>query len=289
MSHADGLIMSHANGLNVSHADRLNASHADGLVSHADGLVTHADGLIVSHADGLVDRTGGLAFENVAKTFTMHLRGGVRIGVLRDVSFTLGPGDCAVLAGPSGTGKSTILKMAYGNYRTEAGRILLRHGGTETDIARGDPRAVLTARRDTIGYVSQFLSVIPRVSALDLVAEAAREARRDDPEGLACDMLARLNLAERLWQLPPATFSGGERQRVNIAMSFVGRHPILLLDEPTASLDAENRDVVIALTREKLAEGCAILAIFHDGQVREALATRLIEVAGFAVPMEAAA
>ncbi len=230
-----------------------------------------------------------LTFETVAKTFTMHLRGGLRIGVLRDVTFALEPGDCAVLAGPSGTGKSTILKMAYGNYRSDAGRILLRHGGTEIDIAKGNPRDVLNARRDAIGYVSQFLSVIPRVSALDLVTEAGREAGREAPERLARDMLARLNLPERLWQLPPATFSGGEQQRVNIAMSFVGRHPILLLDEPTASLDAKNREVVIALTREKLAEGCAILAIFHDAEVREALASRLIDVSGFAVPMEEAA
>ena len=239
--------------------------------------------------DSVTPDTASLVFDGVDKTFTMHLRGGVRIGVLRDVSFRVDGGECAVLAGPSGTGKSTALKMAYGNYRAERGRIVVRHDGEETDIAAGTPRAILAARRRTIGYVSQFLSVIPRVGALDLVIEAAREAGRDAPERLARDTLDRLNLPDRLWPLPPATFSGGEQQRVNIAMGFVGRHPILLLDEPTASLDAANRDVVVALTREKLGQGCAVLAIFHDAAVREAIATRLIDVSAFAVPSRAAA
>ena len=101
-------------------------------------------------------------------------------------------------------------------------------------------------RRDTIGYVSQFLRTVPRVSALDVVAEplVARGVDRDAARDRARELLARLNLPERLWALPPATFSGGEQQRVNIARGFITDHPILLLDEPTASLDANNREVV---------------------------------------------
>lgn len=223
-----------------------------------------------------------LSFEDVSKSFTMHLQEGTHLRVLRGVSFTVHAGECVVLTGQSGVGKSTILKLGYGNYRTEAGRILVSHNGQSVDIASAPPRAVLAARRDVIGYVSQFLSVIPRVSALDLVASVARSAGRAHAEDTARHILDRLNLPERLWPLPPATFSGGEQQRVNIAMSLVGRHPVLLLDEPTASLDAQNRAVVIDLVREKLREDAAILAIFHDEAVRDALATRRLDVSGFA-------
>ncbi|MEO1104081.1 MAG: phosphonate C-P lyase system protein PhnL [Pseudomonadota bacterium] len=223
-----------------------------------------------------------LTFDDVAKTFTMHLQGGTRIGVLEGVCFTLAPGECVVLTGSSGAGKSTILKLAYGNYRADRGRIIVRDGPHEVDIAAAVPRQVIAARRERIGYVSQFLSVIPRVSAEDLVMQKARQAGRTDPRAIAQALLSRLNLKERLWSLPPATFSGGEQQRVNIAMSLVGRHPILLLDEPTAALDTENRKVVIALVREKLAAGCAVLAIFHDEEVRDALATRRLDVSTFA-------
>lgn len=230
-----------------------------------------------------------LAFDDVAKTFVMHLRGGLAMRVLSGVTFRVAAGECAVLAGPSGTGKSTVLKMAYGNYRADAGRILLTDGGETVDLVSAGPRAVLAARTRSSGYVSQFLSVIPRVPAETLVEEAARGAGREDPRSFARQTLARLNLPERLWGLPPATFSGGEQQRVNIAIGFAGRHRVLLLDEPTASLDAANRDVVIDMVREKLGEGCAVLAIFHDETVRGALMSRAIDVAAFAGASEDAA
>ncbi|MEM0906847.1 MAG: phosphonate C-P lyase system protein PhnL [Pseudomonadota bacterium] len=223
-----------------------------------------------------------LRFEGVSKTFVRHLHGGASLPVLQQATFHVEGGECVVLTGPSGTGKSTLLKLAYGNYRAEGGRVLLQHGDHETDISAGDPRAVLAARHTLIGYVSQFLSVIPRIGALELVTTAAKAAGHDAPERCAQEMLARLRLPEALWPLPPSTFSGGERQRVNIAIGMVGRHPILLLDEPTASLDKANREVVVELVREKRAAGAAILAIFHDQDVREAVATRTIDVAAFA-------
>ncbi|HHZ09448.1 MAG TPA: phosphonate C-P lyase system protein PhnL [Rhizobiales bacterium] len=231
-----------------------------------------------------------LVVSEVAKSFTMHLRDGVRLAVVEDVSFSLKSGECAVLGGPSGAGKSSILKMLYGNYAADAGQIIVNHGGKLIDLAAASPREVLAIRRDTIGYVSQFLRTVPRVAAVDVVAEplVARGFDRARARERAATLLSRLNLPERLWGLPPATFSGGEQQRVNIARGFITAHPILLLDEPTASLDARNREVVIAMIAEKKAEGVALLGIFHDADVREAVADRIIDVTVFAPGARAA-
>jgi len=225
-----------------------------------------------------------LVVSEVSKSFTMHLRDGIRLPVVADVSFSLTAGECAVLGGPSGAGKSSILKMLYGNYAVDEGQIIVSHGGRLVDLASASPRTVLAIRRDTIGYVSQFLRTVPRVSALDVVAEPlvalgeGRELARDK----ARELLARLNLPERLWLLPPATFSGGEQQRVNIARGFITSHPVLLLDEPTASLDAVNREVVVGMVAQKKREGVALLGIFHDQDVREAVADSVIDVTQFA-------
>ncbi|MBC8130498.1 MAG: phosphonate C-P lyase system protein PhnL [Rhizobiaceae bacterium] len=224
-----------------------------------------------------------LRVEDVVKSFTVHLRGGIVLPVVSGVSFDLSPGDCAVLGGPSGVGKSSILRMVYGNYGVDGGRILVCTGGTETDLATGDPRLVMRLRETAIGYVSQFLRAVPRVPALDVVAEplVARGVALDEARSRAADLLSQLNLPTALFDLPPATFSGGEKQRVNIARGFLTDHPILLLDEPTASLDAANRDTVAAMIEEKLASGTAILSIFHDEAVRARVATRIIDVAAF--------
>ncbi|BCH20456.1 phosphonate C-P lyase system protein PhnL [Mesorhizobium sp. L-8-3] len=214
----------------------------------------------------------------------MHLRDGIRLPVVAGVSFALRSGECAVLGGPSGAGKSSILKMVYGNYAVDEGQIIVSHDGHLVDLAAATPRTVLAIRRDTIGYVSQFLRTVPRVSALDVVAEplVARGEEKEAARSQAREYLARLNLPERLWSLPPATFSGGEQQRVNIARGFITAHPILLLDEPTASLDAKNREVVIRMIEEKKKAGVALLGIFHDADVREAVADRIIDVTEFA-------
>jgi len=224
-----------------------------------------------------------LAVSGLAKTFTMHLQGGIQLPVVSGVDFNLEAGECAVLGGPSGAGKSSILKMVYGNYAVNAGSILIRHEDRMVDLATADPREVLAVRRDTIGYVSQFLRTLPRVAAIDVVAEplVARGVDRDAARNRASELLAQLNLPERLWALPPATFSGGEQQRVNIARGFITDHPVLLLDEPTASLDAKNRAVVVDLIKAKKAQGVAMLGIFHDEDVREQVADRIIDVTAF--------
>jgi alpha-D-ribose 1-methylphosphonate 5-triphosphate synthase subunit PhnL len=225
-----------------------------------------------------------LELKEAAKTFTMHLQGGVVLPVIAGVSFDVRAGECVVLAGPSGVGKSSILKMIFGNYRCDAGRIAVQHRGGSVDIATAEPREVLDIRRHTIGYVSQFLRVVPRVPTLDVVAEplVVEGVARDEARERAKKMLARLNIGERLWSLPPSTFSGGEQQRVNIARGFICDQPILLLDEPTASLDAANRAVVIDLIREKKLKGVAMVAIVHDDDVRELIADRIVDVTTFA-------
>ncbi|MCJ7997254.1 phosphonate C-P lyase system protein PhnL [Rhizobium cremeum] len=231
-----------------------------------------------------------LVVSEVSKSFTMHLRGGLRLPVVSNVSFSVAGGECVVLGGPSGIGKSSILKMLYGNYAVDSGQILIDHLGRIIDIATADPRAVLDVRRSTLGYVSQFLRTVPRVSTLDVVAEplVARGVPAVEARDKAAELLSRLNLPKEHWQLPPATFSGGEQQRVNIARGFITNHNVLLLDEPTASLDATNRAVVVEMIRAKKKDGVALLGIFHDEEVRELVADRILDVAQFS-PRKAAA
>ncbi len=229
-----------------------------------------------------------LTLQGVSKRFTLHHQNAAQLRVLDQVDLDLHPGECLVLDGPSGMGKSTLLKLVYANYRASSGRITLRQGdGTALDITHATPRELITMRRDSVGYVSQFLRVIPRVPALDVVAEpllgegtpsAERvEAARQE----AAAWLTRLRIPERLWPLPPATFSGGEQQRINIARSLIKPRPLLLLDEPTASLDKANTRTVIELIGEAVARGAALMGIFHDPEVGAAVATRRIDVAQF--------
>jgi len=228
-----------------------------------------------------------LCTDQLAKGFTLHLQGGVRIPVLSGIGLELHAGECVVLSGPSGVGKSTLLRSLFGNYRTDSGRIMICHHGVMVDLAGADPRTVVAIRHDTLGYVSQFLRVVPRVPALDVVAEVliGRGSSQDEARRIATALLLRLNIPRRLHGLPPATFSGGEQQRVNLARGFIGRHPVLLLDEPTASLDAENRAAVVAMINEAKARGSAIIAICHDTDVRDAIADRLFPL----TPLQAAA
>lgn len=224
-----------------------------------------------------------LIVSEVFKSFTMHLRDGIELPVVRNVNFSVQAGECVVLGGPSGIGKSSILKMLYGNYAIDSGQILIKHEGQMVDIGSAAPRTVLEVRHRSLGYVSQFLRTVPRVAAVDVVAEPllARKVPVEEARERAGDLLSKLNLPRELWSLPPATFSGGEQQRVNIARGFITDHAILLLDEPTASLDAANRKVVVEMIRQKKAEGTALLGIFHDEEVREAVADRILDVSQF--------
>lgn len=216
---------------------------------------------------------------NLSKTFTLHNQGAAAIPVMAGATLSVNPGECVGLTGASGAGKSTLMRMIWGNYLAASGSIMVG----DTDVATAEPRQIIALRRATLGYVSQFLRVVPRVPTLDVVAEPLRVlgTPADQARAHAAQLLTRLNIPERLWSLSPTTFSGGEQQRVNIARGFAHPYPALLLDEPTASLDAANRETVLTLIEEAKQRGAAILGIFHDEGARARVCDRLVDVTAF--------
>lgn len=223
-----------------------------------------------------------LKVEDLAKTFLLHQQGGVRIPVLDGLSAVVEAGEAVAVTGPSGRGKSSLLKLIYGSYRATSGAIRVLNNSEWKDVVTAAPREILALRRDAIGYVTQFLRVIPRVPAERIVAEPLIDRGVAEEEALmrARQLLDRLNIPERLWHLSPMTFSGGEQQRVNIARGFAAHFPVLLLDEPTASLDARNRMRVLELIDEAQRQGSAIIGVFHDEQERRTACSREIALAG---------
>ena len=220
-----------------------------------------------------------IELKNVSKTFILHNQGSAVIEVISNVSFSVAAGECVALTGVSGAGKSTLMRMIYGNYLTQSGEI---HIG-DIDLVRAEPREVIKLRRDVLGYVSQFLRVVPRVPTLYVVAEPLRSlgASEGDAKASAAALLHELNITQRLWPLSPTTFSGGEQQRVNIARGFAYNYPAMLLDEPTASLDAANREVVLSLIERAKARGSALIGIFHDEAARDRVCDREIDMSRF--------
>lgn len=221
-----------------------------------------------------------IELSNVSKTFTLHNQGAAVIPVMSDVTLSVAPGECVGLLGASGAGKSTLMRMIWGNYLAASGRITV----AGTDVARAEPREILALRRERMAYVSQFMRVVPRVPTIEVVAEPIllTGTPEDQARDRAAALLARLRIPERLWQLSPTTFSGGEQQRVNIARGFIRQVPVMLLDEPTASLDAANRETVLSLIEEAKARGTAIVGIFHDEAARDRVCDRMIDMARFA-------
>lgn len=214
--------------------------------------------------------------ENVSKSFTLHNQNSVVIPVMEGANLVVKPGECVGLTGASGAGKSTLMRMVYGNYLTQSGRIMVG----DLDIVTARPREILALRRETLGYVSQFLRVVPRVPTLDVVSEPllAVGVGLEPARARARELLTKLRIPERLWSLSPLTFSGGEQQRVNIARGFAHPYPALLLDEPTASLDAANRETVLSLIEAAKARGAAIIGIFHDEAARAQVCDREVDV-----------
>lgn len=220
-----------------------------------------------------------IELRDVSKQFVLHNQGSAVIPVLQGAALQVSPGECVALTGNSGAGKSTLMRMVYGNYLADRGAIVV----DGVDLATAAPRDILALRRQSLGYVSQFLRVVPRVPTLEVVAEPLLMLRveREAAMARAEHLLGLLNIPERLWALSPTTFSGGEQQRVNIARGFAYNYPALLLDEPTASLDPVNRAVVLSLIEEAKARGAAILGIFHDGEARARVCDRSIDVSDF--------
>lgn len=228
-----------------------------------------------------------IEIRDLSKTFTLHNQGSAVIPVMDGANLSVARGECVALTGASGAGKSTLMRMIYGNYLAAGGSILV----DGVDVVQAEPREILALRREVLGYVSQFLRVVPRVPTLDVVAEpllavgVEAEAARDR----ARDLLTQLRIPERLWQLSPTSFSGGEQQRVNIARGFAHTYPAMLLDEPTASLDATNRATVLGLIEEAKARGAAIVGIFHDEAARDQVCDREIDVSDFTPGLQGAA
>lgn len=217
-----------------------------------------------------------LQAQNVFKSFVLHPQAGMRLDVLKDISITVKAGETVALVGASGSGKSTFMRTLYGNYLIDRGAIWIKHQQEWVDLPQLRPHELIEVRQKTIGYVSQFLRVIPRVPAIDVAAEPLLELGIAPEAAYARvrDLFLRLNLPEHLWQLSPTTFSGGEKQRVNIARCFSVNYPILLLDEPTSALDPLNREVVVQLIEAHKAQGCAVIGIFHDSEVRDRVCNR---------------
>ena len=220
-----------------------------------------------------------LSISKLEKSFHLYQQNDAHISVLSGASFNVDAGECVALTGPSGCGKSSLMRMIYGNYRSEGGSIRIG----DIDMVTATPREVMAMRRTVVGYVSQFLRVLPRIPTIRVVAEPFTRAGGSEAEAeeRAGALLARLRIPETLWALSPLTFSGGEQQRVNIARGFVYPYQLLLLDEPTASLDPANRQTVLDLITEAKRDGAAMVGIFHDADVRERAADREVDVSKF--------
>ena len=217
-----------------------------------------------------------IELNNITKKFTLHNQGRTNISVFKNLNLKINPGEIVALTGPSGVGKSSILKMIYGNYVFQSGQIKINNHNLDHNY----PRNIIELRKNTIGYVSQFLRVIPRVPTIEIVMEPLLEINFDQEEvrERAEKILLDLNIDKNLWNLSPLTFSGGEQQRVNVARGLIRNYPCLLLDEPTASLDNVNKDIVLNLINEKKDKGSSIIGIFHDESSRKYLNAREIDI-----------
>ncbi|HEX3549894.1 MAG TPA: phosphonate C-P lyase system protein PhnL [Candidatus Elarobacter sp.] len=221
-----------------------------------------------------------MCLRGVTKSFTLHVQGGRVLPVLDGIDLDVRSGDGVALVGPSGTGKSTLLRCIYGNYGVDAGTVQVRDGDRIVDVAALAPHELAAVRSRALGYVSQFLRAVPRVAAIDVAADPllALGVGVDEARDRVAALFERMLLPERLWPLSPTTFSGGEKQRVNLARTLVVSYPVLLLDEPTAALDARSRERVVGLLQERRAAGAALIGIYHDDAVRRRLADRFIAV-----------
>lgn len=205
-----------------------------------------------------------LQVEGLTKHFTIdHLQR--EIAVFDDLNFALEPGQFMLVGGANGAGKSSLLRCLYRTYLPSAGRALFasRHG--QIDLAHAADVDIALLRREEMGFVTQFLRPRPRVSAVELVAEPLLGAGMawDAATESARQMLADFGLKEELWLAYPTTFSGGEQQKVNLARALIAPRRLLLLDEPTASLDAATRQSLQQRLTELKTHGVAMIGVFH--------------------------
>lgn len=234
-----------------------------------------------------------LDVNNLCKNFLLHILNDKKIEALEDLSFRMQKGDIIGLMGKSGSGKSTLMKCIYRTYKPSSGSMVYHSEALgKIDLAKADDFQILTLRKTEITYCSQFLSVIPRVPAVDVVAESlvARGSSWEYARGIAKEFLSRIGLPEELWDAYPSTFSGGEQQRINVSRSIIAKPNFLLIDEPTASLDQKTKDVVIDMILELKNSGTSILCISHDEYAVDKIADRVIDLKnGKIVPQQTTA
>lgn len=221
-----------------------------------------------------------LKIKNLSKNFFLHEQE-QSIPSAQNISLEMSPYQLTALTGASGVGKSSILKCIYGTYLPSSGSILYKTQKNQwIDLAQADPQTILELRRKEISFVTQFLHCLPRQSTIDVVAQPLFDLgiNRENAREKAKELLTQIELPKRLWSISPVTFSGGEKQRVNLARAMMINPRLLLLDEPTASLDQHSIEKVIKMINHLKQMGTGILAIFHDSYLIQRLADVEIKI-----------
>lgn len=222
-----------------------------------------------------------LEVKNLRKQFFLHILNDKKIDALEDINFAMNHGEIVGLTGKSGSGKSSLMKCLYGTYLVNGGEILYDSSQYGViDIAKANEHEILQIRKKELTYCSQFLHVIPRVPALEIVAEqlVVEGVEVDEAFETAKDFLSRLGLPKELWDAYPSTFSGGEQQRINVAQAIISKPRFLLIDEPTASLDLRTKDVVIQMIQDLKQSGTSVILITHDEYTLTNLADRELKL-----------
>ena len=221
-----------------------------------------------------------LEVNDLSKIFNLHILNEKRIEALKQINFTMSEGEIIGLTGKSGSGKSSLMKCIYRTYLASSGEIIYSSRSGPVDMVQADDHQVIDLRKSEITYCSQFLSVIPRVSAVDVVCENLFRIEKDKGKARekAKTMLEALGLPVELWDAFPVTFSGGEQQRINVARAIIAEPRFLLIDEPTASLDTKTKDVVIDLILELKKNGTSVLCISHDEYTLDRLVDRRLHL-----------
>jgi len=221
-----------------------------------------------------------LEVNDLSKVFNLHILNNKKIEALTDINFTMQEGEIIGLTGKSGSGKSSLMKCIYRTYLASTGEIIYTSKDGGLDLVKADDHRVIELRKTEINYCSQFLSVIPRVTAVDVVCENLFRIEKDKQvaRDKAKQMLEELALPGELFDAFPVTFSGGEQQRINVARAIIASPRFLLIDEPTASLDARTKDVVIDMILGLKQNGTSVLCISHDEYTLERLCDRRIDL-----------
>ena len=230
--------------------------------------------------ESMTDESIILSVDGLGKSFYLHERE-LNVPSAHGVSLIARAGEMTALTGPSGSGKSSLLKCIYRTYLTDDGSIWYRRSDGEIiDLANTDERIILELRQSEIRFVTQFLHCLPRRTTLQVVAKPAMDVGVDQDEASdhAAELLRILNLPEHLWNVPPTTFSGGEKQRVNVARGLITEPRLLLLDEPTASLDSYSAGLVVEMIQHQKDRGCAILSVLHDKQLVASIADEEVKL-----------